>query len=81
MRQIEAVETHSFHIQPALVRCRFAMLATDTPLSHEFCVFDFPGCEGGEAALHPVRSVGDSQDPIKSKTWQGWIAGASRPAQ
>jgi len=55
------------------------MLATDAPSSYEFCVFDFPGREGCQAAPHSVRSVGVSEDPIKSRIWQGWIAGVSRP--
>ena len=59
-------------VQPVRLRCRFEMTAADAPLSHEFCVFDFPGCEGCPKALHAIRTVGSSEDPMKSKAWGGW---------
>ena len=41
-------------------------------------MFDFPGCEGCPKALHTVRTVGSSEDPMKSMVWRGWINGFSR---
>ena len=73
MPQIQPVQQ-----QPVSVRCRFAMTAADALLSHEFCVFDFPGCEGCPRALHTARTVGSSEDPMKSDALRGWIARASR---
>jgi hypothetical protein len=72
MREIQPVQ------QPASVRCRFAMTAADAPSSHEFCVFEFPACEGCPKAMHVIRAAGGSEDPMKSMAWSGWIAGASR---
>ena len=43
------------------------MTAADAPSSYEFCVFDFPGCNGCPKALHMVRTVGNSEDLIKSE--------------
>ena len=53
------------------------MAVADAPSSHEFCVFEFPGCEGCSKAQHIVRTVESSEDPMKS----GSLAcmGASRP--
>ena len=64
-------------IQPVKLRCRFEMMATDAP-SHEFCVFDFPGCKGCSNAQHTVRTVGSSEDPIKSEALRAWAACSSR---
>jgi hypothetical protein len=64
---------------PVGVRCRFAITAADVDSSHEFCVFEFPGCEGCPKAMHVIKAVGSSEDPIKSMAWKVWIAGASRP--
>src|ERR1019366_10778166 len=58
---------------------RFEMTAADAPSSHEFCVFEFPGCEGCPKAQHTVRTVGSSEDPMKSEALRAWVAGASRP--
>ena len=66
-------------VQTSKLRCRFEMTAADAPSSHEFCVFDFPGCEGCPKAQHTVRTVGSSDDPMKSKALRGWITRASRP--
>jgi hypothetical protein len=60
-------------IQPVSFKCRFEMTAADARSSHEFCVFDFPGCEGCPKAKHFVRTVGSSEDPIKSEALRGWI--------
>jgi len=65
-------------VQPTLLRCRFEMTAADAPSSDEFCVFEFPGCEGCPNALHAVKMVGSSEDPMKSKVLREWIARASR---
>jgi hypothetical protein len=65
--------------QPTFLRCRFEMTGVDTPSSGEFCVFEFPGCEGCPNALHAVKTVGRSEDPMKSKVGREWIARASRP--
>jgi len=66
-------------VQPIKLRCRFEMTAADAPSSHEFCVFEFPGCEGCPKAQHTVRTVGSSEDPMKSEALRAWVAGASRP--
>jgi hypothetical protein len=55
------------------------MTAADAHLSHEFCAFELPGCEGCPKAMHVIKTVGSSEDPMKSMAWSGWIAGASRP--
>jgi len=39
-------------VQATKLRCRFEMTAADAPSSYEFCVFDFPGCEGCPKAQH-----------------------------
>jgi hypothetical protein len=65
-------------VQTSKLRCRFEMTAADATSSHEFCVFDFPGCEGCPKAQHTVRTVGTSEDPMKSMVWRGWINGFSR---
>ena len=79
MPEIQPVQQQPVQQQPLSVRCRFAMTAADAPSSHEFCVFDLPGCEGCPKAMHLIRTVASSEDPIKSLAWSGWIAGASRP--
>ena len=55
------------------------MMAADAPSSHEFCVFDLPGCKGCPKAQHTVRSLGSSEDPMKSEVWHAWIARVARP--
>lgn len=65
-------------IQPIKVRCRFEMTAADTLSGHEFCVFDLPGCEGCPKAQHTVRTVGNSEDPMKSEILRAWAARAFR---
>jgi len=49
--------------------------------SDEFCIFDFPGCEGCPNALRAVKTVDRSEDPMKSKVWREWIARASGPGK
>jgi hypothetical protein len=66
-------------VQPIKFRCRFETTVADVPSGHEFCVFDFPGCKGCPKALHPVRTVESSEDPMKSEAWHAWVARASRP--
>jgi hypothetical protein len=66
-------------VRPTKLRCRFEMTAADAPSGYEFCLFDFPGCDGCPKAQHTLRTVGSSEDPMKSMVWSGWIAGASRP--
>jgi len=61
-------------VRTILVRCRFQMTATDVLSSDEFCVFEFPGCEGCPNALHAVKTLGSSEDPMKSKVLSAWIA-------
>jgi len=70
--------TKGISLQPTLVRCRFEMTAADAPPSGEFCVFEFPGCEGCPNALHAVKTVGSSEDPMKSKVLREWIAHAAQ---
>ena len=72
-------QTQRSQVQLVKLTCRFEMTAADAPSSHEFCVFEFPGCEGCPKAMHVIKAVGSSEDPIKSMAWRGWIAGASRP--
>lgn len=60
-------------------RCRFAWSAADADSDQEFCVFEFPGCEGCAKATHAVKTVAGPEDPMKSMAWTGWVAGASRP--
>ena len=66
-------------VRPVKFRCRFEMTAADAPSSHELCMFGFPGCEGCPEAMHVIKMVGSSEDPMKSTALGGWIAGASRP--
>src|SRR5579883_3605662 len=64
-------------VQPIRFGCRFETAAADSPPSHEFCVFDFPGCEAcPKAQPHRVRR---SEDPMKSGVWHAWIACVTRP--
>jgi hypothetical protein len=72
-------KTQCNQVQPIKFRCRFEMTAVDARSSDEFCVFDFPGCEGCPKAQHTVRTVGSSEDPMNSEALRGWIARASRP--
>ena len=69
--------TQRSQVQPVKFRCRFEMTAADAPSSHEFCVFDFPGCEGCPKAQHAVQTVGSSEDPMKSEIWRAWAVRAS----
>ena len=69
-------QTQRSQVQPVKLRCRFEMTAADAPSSHEFCVFEFPGCEGCPKAQHTVRTVGSSEDPMKSEALRAWVAGA-----
>lgn len=63
--------------EPIKLRCRFEMTAADALSDLEFCVFDFPGCNGCPKALHTVRTVGSSEDPMKSEALRAWVARAS----
>ena len=65
-------EIQSVQHPPVGVRCRFAMTAPDVDSSHEFCVFEFPGCEGCPKAMHVIKTVRSSEDPMKSMAWSGW---------
>lgn len=65
--------------RPVRVRCRFAMTAADAHSGYEYCVFEFPGCEGCPNAMHFIQTVGSSEDPMKSMALSGWIAGAFHP--
>jgi hypothetical protein len=79
MLQVQPLQVQPDELQPAPLKCRFEMTAADAPFSHEFCVFDFPACNGCPNALRSLMAAGKSEDPMKSKTWQGWIAHAARP--
>ena len=76
MPQRQAIEATP--VYPTLPRCRFEMTAADTSSSGEFCVFEFPGCEGCPNALRAVKTVESSEDPMKSTALRDWIARASR---
>jgi hypothetical protein len=58
---------------PAPFQCRFEITA-DEPRGREFCVFEFPGCEGCPNAPHTMKTVGNSEDPLKAAAWQAWLA-------
>ena len=58
---------------PAPIHCRFEMTA-DAPFGREFCVFEFPGCEGCPNDLRKTKVMGNSEDPLKATAWQGWLA-------
>ena len=62
--------------QPVSVQCRFTMTELDSNSSREFCVFDFPGCEGCVNAMQFIKTIASSEDPMKSMALSGWIAGA-----
>jgi hypothetical protein len=62
-------------VESVKLRCRFEMTAADAPSSDEFCAFEFPGCERCPKVLPTVRTVGSSEDPMKSTVWRGWING------
>src|SRR5512135_648027 len=66
-------------IQPANFRGRFEMMAADAPLSHDFCVFDFPGCKGGPKAPPTVQTVGSSEDPMNSEALRAWLRALPAP--
>jgi len=66
-------------IQPVNFRCRFEMMAADAPSSHDFCVFDFPGCKGCPRAQHTVRTVGSSEDPMNSEALRAWLRALPAP--
>jgi hypothetical protein len=66
-------------IQPVNFRCRFGMMAADAPLSHDFCVFDFPGCKGCPKAQHTVRTVRSSEDPMNSEALRAWLRALPAP--
>jgi len=72
MPQVQRSEVQSINF-----KCRFEMTAHDTLSSDEFCAFEFPGCEACPRALHAVRSVRSSEDPMKSEVWHAWIARAA----
>jgi hypothetical protein len=54
------------------LRCRFEMTAAEAALSDEFCVFDFPGCDGCPKSQRGFKTAGSPEDPMKSKAWQEW---------
>jgi hypothetical protein len=66
-------------IQPVNFRCRFEMMAADAPSGNDFCVFDFPGCKGCPKAQHTVRTVGSSEDPMKSEALRAWLRALPAP--
>ena len=76
MSQSRAEEATS--VRPVHVRCRFEMTGADAPSGGEFCLFEFPGCDGCPNALRAVKTVARSEDPMKSKVLREWIARASR---
>ena len=58
---------------PAPFHCRFEMSA-DERLGREFCVFEFPGCDACPHSLHAMKTVENSEDPLKAAAWQAWLA-------
>ena len=69
----------SISFGPNPVKCRFEMTAVDTSSVYEFCVFEFPACEGCPNALRSMETMASSEDPMKAAVWQGWLALAFRP--
>lgn len=67
MRQIPATEAHA--VDPV----------TEAPLCHELWRADFADGEGSRAPSYSVRLGEGSEDPMKSKILQGWIAGLVPP--
>lgn len=63
---------------PAPFPCRFETTA-DAPYDREFCVFEFPGCEGCPNTPHTTKTMATSEDPLKASAWQGWLALTLRP--
>ncbi len=76
---IQPIRVQAEDLQPVRMRCRFEMTAADALFSHEFCAFEFPGCEGCPNAPDSNRTAESPEDPMKSKTWQGWIAHTCSP--
>jgi len=72
-------ETQPAQHQSVSVLCRFAKTAADAHSGHEFCVFEFPECEGCPNAMHFIKTVESSEDPMKSMALSGWIAGLPTP--
>lgn len=73
------LEIQSGRVQPVRPRCRFEMEA-GTHSGEAFCVFDLPGCRTCPKSRHMVRTLGDSEDPMNSKTLRAWIACLRRSA-
>ena len=65
-------ETQPTGACPPQFQCRFEITA-DAPDGREFCVFEFPGCDGCPNALHTMKIAGNSEDPLKAPAWQGWL--------
>lgn len=51
-------------------KCRFEIASADGTASGaqgEFCAFEFPGCRGCKFALHAIKTIKATEDPMKSE--------------
>ena len=58
-------------------RCRFdtapSEAGTTTGAQGELCAFEFPGCRGCKFAVHAIRNVKATEDPMLSMIWNGYL--------
>ena len=71
-------EIQANQVLPVKLWCRLEM-AAGALSGGEFCVFDFPWCKGCPKAQHTVRTLGNSEDPMKSVALRGWLRGLHSP--
>jgi hypothetical protein len=60
-------------VKPARFKCRFeSATAGETlrGLQGDFCVFDFPGCRDCRFAVHSIKTVQSTEDPMRSLAWR-----------
>jgi hypothetical protein len=63
-------------------KCRFEIASADGTASGaqgEFCAFEFPGCRGCKFALHAIKTIKATEDPMKSETLRAWAGAGFRP--
>jgi hypothetical protein len=62
-------------------KCRFEIASADGTASGaqgEFCAFEFPGCRGCKFALHAIKTVKATEDPMKSEASRAWAGAGFR---
>src|SRR5512140_2373227 len=65
-------------------RCRFEITSADGTASGaqgEFCAFEFPGCRGCKFALHAIKTIEATEDPMKSEGLRAWAGAGFRPKE